>query len=292
MAGHAFCGLKTRVMGMNKSITTAPVRRSFKALTMTVAAVGAVVAISGCETTGGGYQSDTLGTVIGAGTGALIGSQIGGGSGRVVAGAAGAVVGGLIGREIARHLSQSGQQRMVEANERALETGQTQKWKDPETGARGETEVSQRSTRQQQVPVSVKRDRVDEIPPIDLIGATYVARTSSNVRGGPGTDYRSVGSLSSGQRVQVVGKVQGRDWYLISEDGLANGFVSARLLTPAPAEQQAPVTPASSDGDVMLVEANQTCNVNTTRVTQPNGEVVEDKIRICQGPDGYVIEEV
>lgn len=251
-----------------------------------------VVALAGCETSGGGLKSDSLGTLIGAGTGALVGSQFGGGSGRVVAGAAGAVVGGLIGREIARHLSQSGQQRMVSANQRALETGEKQVWEDPETGARGETEVSSRTTRQEKVPVSVKRDRVDQIPPIDLIGATYVAETSSNVRGGPGTDYRTVGSLSSGQRVQVVGKVQGSDWYLISEDGAANGFVSTRLLTPVPTEQQAPTSPAGGDGDVMLVEASQTCNINTTRVTQPNGEVVEDKIRICQGPDGYVIEEV
>lgn len=276
---------------MKKINKTIIYRQPFKTLVL-VAAVGSVVIVlSGCETTGRGFQSDSLGTLLGAGTGALLGSQIGGGSGRIVAGAAGAVMGGLIGREIARHLSQSGQQRMVEANQRALETGQTQVWEDPETGARGETEVSQRSTRQQQVSVSVKRDRVDEIPPIDLIGATYVTSTSSNVRGGPGTDYRSVASLSSGQRVQVVGKVQGSDWYLISEDGAANGFVSTRLLTPAPVQQQAPVTPAASGGDVMTVQASQACTVNTTRVTQPNGEVVQDKIRICQGPDGYVIEE-
>lgn len=276
---------------MNDSITMMWVRRPMKALAMAVAAGSVVVALSGCETTGGGFQSDSLGTLIGAGTGALLGSRIGGGSGRIVAGAAGAVVGGLIGREIARHLSQSGQQRMAAANQRAMETGQDQVWEDPETGARGETEVSQRSTRQQQVAVNVKRDRVDEIPPIDLIGATYVASTGSNVRGGPGTDYRSVGSLSSGQRVQVVGKVQGSDWYLISEDGAANGFVSASLLRPVPAEQQAPAAPVSGGGDMMMVEASQTCNVNTTRVTQPDGEVVEDRIRICQGPDGYVIEE-
>lgn len=271
-------------------ITIMP-RRRLKTLAIGVVTGGLVFSLAGCETTGGGFQSDSLGALIGAGAGALLGSQVGGGQGRIIAGTAGAVVGGLIGREIARHLSRSGQERMATANQRALDTGQTQVWEDPETGARGETEVSERSTRQQQVPVSVKRDRVDEIPPIDLISATYVASTSSNVRGGPGTDYRSVGSLSSGQRVQVVGKVQGSDWYLISEDGEANGFVSSRLLSPVPAAQQAPVTPASSGGDVMLVEASQTCNINTTRVTQPNGEVVEDRIRICQGPDGYVIEE-
>lgn len=276
---------------MRKTTQVMLYRQPFKVLAMVVATGSVMFALSGCETTGGRFQSDSFGTLIGAGAGALLGSQIGGGRGRIVAGAAGALVGGLIGREIARHLSQSGQQRMVVANQRALETGQTQVWEDPETGARGETEVSQRSTRQQQVPVSVKRDRVDEIPPIDLIGATYMASSGSNVRGGPGTDYRSVGSLSSGQRVQVVGQVQGSDWYLISEDGAANGFVSTRLLSPVPAEQQAPVSPAASGGDVMLVEASQTCNVNTTRVTQPNGEVVEDSIRICQGPDGYVIEE-
>lgn len=56
-------------------------------------------------------------------------------------------------------------------------------------------------------------------------------------------------------------------------------------------QRQPSVMPAASCGDVMLVQASQTCNVNTTRQAQPNGEVVEDRIRICQGPDGYVIEE-
>ncbi|WP_442487685.1 SH3 domain-containing protein [Halomonas litopenaei] len=271
------------------TVTTTASRNAFKQLSVAFVVGGVMFVQAGCETTNGSY-SDTVGALIGAGTGALLGSQVGGGSGRVVAGAAGAVLGAWIGREIARHLSQSGQKEMVMANQRALETGQPQVWEDPETGATGRTEVAERTTRQQSVPVKVQPERVDKIPPIDLIGATYVANSSSNVRGGPSTDYRSVGSLSSGQQVQVVGKVQGSDWYLIAEEGAANGFVASRLLSPLPVSTPAPA-PAAGSGEVMMVEASQTCNINSTRVTQPDGEVIEDRIRICQGPDGYVIDE-
>lgn len=263
----------------------ARVKRAFLAL---VAGCSLALA-TGCETMGE-MNPDALGTLIGGSTGALVGSQVGGGSGRLVATGVGTIAGALIGREIAQHLSRSGQHEMANANQRALETGRSQSWEDPETGARGQTEVTQRSTQRSQVPVSVKRDRVDEMPPIDLIGSSYRATASSNVRGGPGTDYRSVGSLAAGQNVHVVGKVEGRDWYLIAEEGAADGFVATRLLTPAPqAPQRPPAT--GGEGEVMLVQAERTCSVNTTRVTEPDGSVAEDRIRICEGPDGYVIEE-
>lgn len=253
-----------------------------------------VVSLLGCGSTGDGSftGTDALGSLIGGATGALIGSQIGSGRGRLLASGAGAIAGAFIGREIARQLSRSGQQQLVQANTRALETGQLQVWRDPETGATGRTEVTQRTTAREQVPVRVKKDRIDQMPPIDLIGSTYIAAAGSNVRGGPGTDYRSVGGLSAGQRVHVIGKVQNKNWFLISEDGAANGFVATQLLQPAPAEQQAsPATASATAGDTVMVDASRTCSLNTTKVTQPDGSITEDRIRICEGPDGYVIED-
>ncbi|WP_083829483.1 SH3 domain-containing protein [Oceanimonas sp. GK1] len=253
-----------------------------------------IVSLLGCGATENGSftGADALGGVIGGVTGALIGSQVGGGSGRILATGAGAIAGAFIGREIARHLSRSGQQQLAQANTRALETGQPQVWRDPETGATGRTEVTQRTTAREQVPVRVKKDRIDQMPPIDLIGSTYIATAGSNVRGGPGTDYRSVGGLSAGQRVHVIGKVQNKNWLLISEDGAANGFVAAQLLQPAPAAQQvSSATAPATTGETVMVDANRTCSLNTTKVTQPDGSVTEDRIRICEGPDGYVIED-
>lgn len=274
-----------------KKIQKRGCQRRRRTLFTTTVAMLLVVGVSGCESTGG-WQPDTIGSLIGGSAGALIGSQVGGGRGRILATGAGAVAGAMIGREIAQHLSRSGKQQMAQANTRALETGQPQVWRDPETGAKGRTEVSQRTTNNSRVPVRVKRDRVDQMPPIDLIGATYVASTGSNIRGGPSTEYRSVGALSAGQRVHVIGKVQNRDWYLIAEDGAANGFVATSLLKAAPTQQQMPTTPTGQgEGETMMVDASQTCSTNTTQVTQPDGSVVEDRIRICQGPDGYVIEE-
>lgn len=248
----------------------------------------------GCGATGDGSftGTDAFGSLLGGAAGALIGSQVGSGSGRILATSAGAIAGAFIGREIARHLSRSGQQQLVQANTRALETGKPQIWRDPETGATGRTEVTQRTTAREQVPVRVKKDRIDQMPSIDLIGATYIATAGSNVRGGPGTDYRSVGGLSAGQRVHVIGKVQNKNWLLISEGGAANGFVAAQLLRPVPVEQQAPPSTApATTGETVMVDANRTCSLNTTKVTQPDGSITEDRIRICEGPDGYVIKD-
>lgn len=253
-----------------------------------------LTSLLGCQTLGSSKpgDSDTFGAILGGAAGAFIGSKAGSGSGRVLTTGAGALVGAFVGREIARYLSHAGQQQMAEANTRALETGQSQIWRDPETGVTGRTDVSGRTTEHEQVPVRVQKDRIDQMPPIDLIGTTYVTKSGSNVRGGPGTDYRSVGSLSAGQAVHVIGKVQDKNWYLISEGGAANGFVATRLLRPAEVEQP-PVAPSSSaQGEVMMVSADRTCSINTTKVTQPDGSVAEDRIRICEGPDGYVIEDV
>jgi hypothetical protein len=64
------------------------------------------------------------------------------------------------------------------------------------------------------------------------INGTFAARTTSNVRAGPGTRFHVTDRLHRHERVQVVGRVQGRNWYMIRNHG-RSGFVYAPLLRPA-----------------------------------------------------------
>ncbi len=60
------------------------------------------------------------------------------------------------------------------------------------------------------------------------------ARTGSNLRAGPGTNHRVVGSLRTGQEVQVTGRAG--DWLRIAAPGSGMAFVHGSLLV-AMAEQ-------------------------------------------------------
>lgn len=62
----------------------------------------------------------------------------------------------------------------------------------------------------------------------------YVLTRNSNVRIGPGTDYKVAQMLPSGSGVEVVGRVVGEKWMLIASDGAVRGYVFQGLLTKAP----------------------------------------------------------
>ena len=78
-------------------------------------------------------------------------------------------------------------------------------------------------------------------PALDPIDAPYVAVKGANVRGRPGVGAAKVGALAVGERVTVLGKVRGADWYLVSRGGRKLGYVFTKLLVP---EAQAARRPA------------------------------------------------
>lgn len=248
-------------------------------------AVVAMFGLVGCETTG--TQQETVGTLLGGVVGGVLGAQVGGGTGRLMATGIGAVAGAVIGREIARYLEQGDQERLAQSTGQTIATGETGTWRNPDTGVSGRTEVTREEQRSEQVQVRVLKDRVDELPPIDLIGAPYVSSGNVNVRGGPGTDYRVVDSLRAGEAVQVVGRVQGRDWYMIARDGAASGFVSATLLSPAPDRHIQ--TAAAPSGELVTASANRTCRTVRQEVTLADGSVQEELVTACSGPDGWQV---
>lgn len=107
---------------------------SKKVLVLTLAA--AMVAASACAD----YQNrprQTGGALVGAAAGGLAGAQVGRGSGQLAATAIGVLLGGLIGSEIGRSMDEVDRLRAQQAHEQALDTGQSIRWENPDTGHYG-----------------------------------------------------------------------------------------------------------------------------------------------------------
>lgn len=262
--------------------------RSLQRLTAAAGAVLLSAALVGCNE----VRRQDVGMGAGAVVGAVLGSQIGSGTGRTIATVGGAALGAYIGREIGKYLDAQDRARHEQATARALDTGQSQSWANQETGASGRAEVVETTTRTRPASVPVLKDRVEEVPPLDLIGERYRASTSSNVRGGPGTDYRKVGALAEGEVVDVVGKVQGKDWLMISDGSAGSGFVYAPLLTPAPEAAPAEPRPAAAAGaevERRTVESSTTCRTVQQTVTLSDGTEHQEEVTACRGPDGWEI---
>ena len=68
----------------------------------------------------------------------------------------------------------------------------------------------------------------DSGPGISPLDERMRARTGSNLRAGPGTNHRVVGSLRTGQEVQVTGRAG--DWLRIAAPGGGTAFVHGSLL--------------------------------------------------------------
>jgi surface antigen len=82
----------------------------------------------------------TAGTLVGAGLGALAGSQFGSGKGQLAAVAIGALGGAWLGSEAGKSLDKADQayaERTAQNTLERNETGQTSKWRNPDSGNAG-----------------------------------------------------------------------------------------------------------------------------------------------------------
>ena len=75
-------------------------------------------------------------------------------------------------------------------------------------------------------------------PGISPLDERMKARTGSNLRAGPGTDHRVVGSLRADEEVQVTGRAG--DWLRIAAPGGGTAFVHGSLLIAAAGQGQKP----------------------------------------------------
>jgi len=195
--------------------------------------------LSGCQTDQSGNQQ--LGTVIGAIGGALLGSQIGNGKGQLLAVALGAIGGAYLGNEIGSILDEKEQQALNKETDNALSDtndGDVVAWKNPDTGAAAtitpiETKVVKRT-----VPM-LRDKRVSAPVSLDLIGETYEATKSANVRINPTTNSKVIGGLQVGERFQAVGKVTGSNWIMVGKGQRTIGYVYGELVQKASAVKTA-----------------------------------------------------
>ena len=95
----------------------------------------------GCESTGS-MTKEQKGTAIGAGAGAVLGVLLGSGTtGKVIAGVVGAAAGGFIGNQIGKHLDEKDKEKLAESTQKALDSGESQAWDNPDTGVKSEVLV-------------------------------------------------------------------------------------------------------------------------------------------------------
>lgn len=255
-------------------------RKSVSAAILALAAL-----LSGCQTTG---TNEQLGAIIGGAAGGIIGNQASG-KNKALWTAVGVGAGAFIGSRIGRHLDEQDKQRMAEAAQRAAATGEAHSWSNPENNTQGQARVVSTQTRQEPVKVAILKEKVKQVPPLDIIGQTYRAKKVANLRGGPGTDYVKVGSLSTGEAVNVVGKVKTSDWYLISQDGVGSGFIYSPLVEPAPTATPTPTGAQIAQADVQeqQIASSKVCRTVEQSVTLADGSSHSETIEACQGANGW-----
>ena len=82
----------------------------------------------------------------------------------------------------------------------------------------------------QPAPTAVPLAPVATLPPLDPIDETFVALGSAKVREKPDALSTRVKTIGAGENITVVGKLQGHDWYLVSENDEPIGYVIVNQL--------------------------------------------------------------
>ncbi len=98
---------------------------------------------------------------------------------------------------------------------------------------------------------------------IPMEDTTYYAIQNCNLRGGPGTDYEKVGSLSYAQEITVDGKVESGDkrWLVLKTSDGTTQMVSASLVSQT--------KPSTNTGSTGSTGNGNTGNTGNTQ--QPSG---------------------
>lgn len=203
--------------------------------------------------------------------------------------AAGVAVTVYIAYNVYKHLNEEEQKQMEQATGETIASGDTRTWKNKETGTQGQARVVSEKNKEDEIKIKVLKDKVEKVPPLEIIGSSYEVSKKANVRGGPSKDYRVISSLPQNTIVNVVGKVKDSDWYLVSQDGVGSGFVYAQLLKEAPnknptaSEQKI----AKENTSEKAVSASRICRKIEQSITLENGSSHKDEIEACKGVDGW-----
>lgn len=236
-------------------------------------------------------------TVIGGAVGAVVGTKILKNN-KLVGAVIGSAVGAFVGNEISKSLDKRQKDQMANATVTSVVSGEDSNWESADKKTKGRVTVASTEQRQQPVAVKVAKAKVKDVPPLDFIGETFDVLKTSNVRGGPSTDYEKVGRLVAGSQINVVGKVIGEPWYFISENGVANGFIyeplvrqAASSIVGAPQEDAATDTADEEDDTFEVTVADQLlCRTVEQAVTLDDGTEKTETLTACKGANGWEIQ--
>lgn len=228
--------------------------------------VAGVGGIFGCSADG---SKQEIGAVAGGLLGGFLGNRIAGRGSRTLGTILGGALGAAAGSALGCKLQKNDRDKAEDAVEQAVLTGEDQSWSNPETGASGTVDVDADLVRAGLGDMKMARG-VEPAGGYNSVNAAYVATANVNVRAAPSTSSPILTRLAAGQRVWVPAQVSGQNWYLISDNGVAQGYVSAPLMRRAVAEQ---------------IAANN-CKMVTQTVNVPGQAAQSEKLQACKGPDG------
>jgi len=255
---------------------------------MSVVVVSLLI-LGGCGH-GSGKQ---IGALLGGAGGGLAAYKLADGKNEKLWAVGGVVAGAWLGSQIGKYLDEMDKKKMAESNQKAIATGRDQSWSNPESKVSGRAEVVSEKTESTRVKVPVLKDRVQEVPPLDMIGESFLVSSNSSMRSGPGNDYKVLETLASGTKVDVIGKVQGQPWMMIGFNNTGGGFMSSDALKAIPVDQQQesqmPTHGEGSTEEVIEknVEVNRTCRTVQQTITLQDGTEKVENITACQGPNGW-----
>lgn len=227
--------------------------------------VAGIGGIFGCSA---GGSKQTIAAVAGGAIGGLLGNRIAGRGSRTLGTLLGGALGAAAGSAVGCKLQKNDQAKAERAMEQAVLTGKNQDWQSDETGASGRVEVGQDVS-----GVDLANLRLAAgVEPADgytKVAGAYVSTASANIRSAPGTGSKILGQLATGQRVWVPAAVKGQPWVLVSDQGVAQGYVSAPLLKRA-------MSTASANG----------CRLVKQTVSQPGAAEETETLQACKGTNG------
>lgn len=228
--------------------------------------VAGIGGIFGCSADG---NKQEIGAVAGGLLGGFLGNRIAGRGSRTLGTILGGALGAAAGSALGCKLQKNDREKAERAVQDAVVTGKDQSWSNAETGASGTVEVDEDLARAGIADLKMGPD-VEPASGYTSLGAAFVATANVNVRAAPGTNAAILNRLATGQRVWVPAQVTGQPWFLVSDGGVAQGYVSAPLMKRAVATQ--------------IAASN--CRVVTQTVNVPGEGQQSEKLQACKGSDG------
>lgn len=151
----------------------------------------------------------------------------------------GAAVNYAAGAPTALSLSGQDQEALASAFNRAMTTGGAQAWSG--SSARGVVEPLEYAVANLKADpaarIQAARGDIDLAQVMETELGLYVLTRNSNIRLGPGADAKAVEVLPSGTGVEVVGRVNDRNWMLVAVGDIIRGYVFGDLLIKAPGSE-------------------------------------------------------